>query len=395
MNKIVVKLKPAAERQVKKGHLWIFEDSIVKLSANAKTGDLCVIFDNEKNKFLAFGLYDEESVIKIKLLQVHKSANFDDNFIINNIDKAYNLRKPYFNSSFNAYRLIYGESDFFPSLIIDIYNNSAVIKIYSLIWKDYLGLISEYIKNLLSLENVILRLSRNIEKQASANDLYNGKVLSGKLIDNVVVFKENEILFYADIVNGHKTGYFLDQRANRKRVGELSKARSVLDVFSYNGGFCLNAVRGGAKSVTCVDISEFAIQSIKENIALNKFTTNCNFICGDAFDALEKLIAEKRKFDIVVIDPPAFAKSEKEIEQAKRQYERLARLGARLVNRDGILVLASCSSRVSFNEFFEINKIALKSYDYKIIEETFHDFDHPAELDEMKYLKCGFYKFID
>ena len=162
MNKIAIKLKPAAERKVKMGHPWVFEESITKQSKEAKTGDLCIIFDSAKNQFLAMGLFDEDSPIKIKLFQFHKQVKFDDNFILNNLNKAYYKREKYFDDSFNAYRLIYGESDNFPSLVIDVYNKSAVIKIYSLIWANYLKLISEYIFNLLDLDCVILRLSRNI-----------------------------------------------------------------------------------------------------------------------------------------------------------------------------------------------------------------------------------------
>ncbi len=394
MNKIAIKLKPAAERKVKMGHPWVFEESITKQSKEAKTGDLCIIFDSAKNQFLAMGLFDEDSPIKIKLFQFHKQVKFDDNFILNNLNKAYYKREKYFDDSFNAYRLIYGESDNFPSLVIDVYNKSAVIKIYSLIWANYLKLISEYIFNLLDLDCVILRLSRNIEIKAKQIDLFNGKILKGELKNNNIVFKENGLLFNANIVSGHKTGYFLDQRANRRRVGEIAKGKSVLDVFSYNGGFTINALCKDAKSVTSIDINEHALKSIEDNLKLNKYNGKFNFICGDAFVKMEELIKNKTSFDIVVIDPPAFAKSEREIETAKKQYSRLASLGSKLVNKDGYLILASCSSRINSDEFFDINKIALKNIKYELIITSFHDFDHPAELEEMKYLKCGFYKFF-
>lgn len=394
MNKIAIKLKPAAERKVKIGHPWVFEDSIVKQSRVGETGDLCIVFDNTKNQFLAMGLFDEDSPIKVKLFQFHKQTKFDDNFILNNLKKAYQKREKYFNDNFNAYRLVYGESDNFPSLIIDIYNKSAVIKIYSLIWVDFLKLISEYIYNLLDLDCVILRLSRNIEIKAKQIDLFNGKILQGELNNNNIIFKENGLFFNANIVSGHKTGYFLDQRANRRSIGEIAKSKSVLDVFSYNGGFTINALCKGAKSVTSIDINEHALKSIEDNLKLNKYNGKFNFICGDAFVKMEELIKSKAIFDIVVIDPPAFAKSEREIETAKKQYLRLANLGTKLVNKGGYLVLASCSSRVSSQEFFDINKNALKNIKYELIEKSFHDFDHLADLDEMKYLKCGFYKFI-
>lgn len=392
MKKIAIKLKPAAERMVKKGHPWVFEDSIVKKSLEPSTGDLCIIFDSAKNRFLALGLYDEDSPIKIKLLHFHKNVNFNDELILNNIDKSYEKRKTHFNDSFNAYRLIYGESDNFPSIIIDIYNRTAVVKIYSLIWAEYLDLISDYIYSKLNLDCVLLRLSRNIEKKAINKELFNGKILKGELKNKIIKFKENSFNFTADVVDGHKTGYFLDQRKNREKVGLLSNNKIVLDVFAYNGGFTVNALCNGAKSATSVDISEHALKSISDNLNLNKFKGEYNTILGDAFKVLEDLIKKKMKYDIVVIDPPAFAKSEREIETAKKQYERLAKLGSQLVNKNGYLILASCSSRINSDDFFEINKLALKNTNFKLIEQTFHDFDHPAEIQEMKYLKCAYYK---
>lgn len=396
MKKIAIKLKPAAERFVKKGHPWVFEDSIVKQKKDAKTGDLAIIFDSKKNKFIASGFYDEDSVIRIKCFQFHTQVDVNEEFFHEKIKDAFSKRRELLSKENNSYRLIYGENDFLPSMVVDVYNNCAVIKIYSLIWVENLEIITKAIKKIIGVETIVLRLSRNIEAKAKDYNLFNGKVLIGKLEDSKIQFKENGLNFIADVVNGHKTGYFLDQRDNRKKVGKLSKDKSVLDVFSYNGGFTVNALCNRAKSVTSIDISKQAIESIQENLNLNKYEGKFNFICDDAFTALNNLINEGKSFDIVVIDPPSFAKKESEIKKAKEQYSRLAKLGSQLVNKNGILVLASCSSRVSEVEFIECNESAFKkaSVNYELIEKTAHTIDHKAIIPEMNYLKCMYYRVL-
>ncbi len=381
---------------VKKGHPWIFEDSIVKQNKPAKTGDLAIIFDTKKNKFLASGFYDEDSVIKIKCFQFHTQIEIDNDFFKDKIKDAFSKRRELINKDNNSYRLIYGENDFLPSLVVDVYNKTAVIKIYSMIWVKYLDFIFQSIKSIIGLDNIVLRLSRNIEEKAKGFNLFNGKCLVGNLEDSKVVFKENGLNFIADVVNGHKTGYFLDQRQNRKKVGKLVKGKTVLDVFSYNGGFTVNALCNGAKEVTSIDISKQAIDSIQDNLNFNTYTGKFNFICDDAFTALNQLIKDSKKFDVVVIDPPSFAKKESEIKKAKEQYTRLAKLGSKLVNKQGILVLASCSSRVSEKEFIECNELAFKNENVgiEVIEKTNHDIDHLAIIPEMNYLKCVYYRMF-
>lgn len=392
-NRIAFKLKPSAERMVKKGHPWVFEDSIIKQNKPAKTGDIAIIFDSNKNKFLALGLYDQSSVIKIKCVQFHKQSDLDQEFFDAKINDAFQRKISLLSDETNSFRLIYGESDFLPSLIIDVYNKTAVIKLYSLIWKNYITHIIKAIKNLIEVENIVLRLARNIQPPANEINLTDGQVLFGNLENRNIIFKENNIKFYADVISGHKTGFFLDQRKNRKKVGLLAKNKTCLDVFSFNGGFTLNCMYNNSKEVTSVDISQFALDSINENIKLNEFKNKHISICGDAFEILSSLIKQNKKYDLVIIDPPSFAKKESEISKAKEQYIRLAHLGSKLVNQNGTLVLASCSSRVSADEFFECNKLGFEKNQvkYDLFEKTYHDIDHPVNIPEMDYLKCGYY----
>jgi 23S rRNA (cytosine1962-C5)-methyltransferase len=238
-----------------------------------------------------------------------------------------------------------------------------------------------------------MRLSRNLQ----VSDYYafkDGDVIYGILKNEVVNFIEHGVCFSANVIKGHKTGYFLDHRHNRKQVGEWSRGKTVLDIFSYAGGFSVHALANDAKAVTSLDISAQALEVAVQNGQLNPNNGIHKTMAIDAFLGLQQLIDAKEKFDIVVIDPPSFAKSAKEINSAKHSYSRLAVLGAQLVTRQGILVLASCSSRVTAQQFFDISEqgIVKAQRGFKHIEKTFHDSDHPIGFPEGAYLKCGYYR---
>jgi len=237
-----------------------------------------------------------------------------------------------------------------------------------------------------------LRLSRKLENNTLG--LSDGQGIFGTLDDEVVIFQEHGLRFSANVIRGHKTGYFLDHRENRRRVGELAKGKTVLDVFAYAGGFSVHALVGGASAVTSLDISAQALLIAEQNAELNPHTGTHTTIVADAFAALDELAAERKTYDIVVIDPPSFAKRAKEIDKAKHSYRRLAILGAKLVRKGGILVLASCSSRINPDDFFEICETAIASvrHSYELIEQTFHDIDHPITFPEGAYLKCGYWR---
>ena len=224
-----------------------------------------------------------------------------------------------------------------------------------------------------------------------------GSVIHGQLDDDLVLFMEHSVLFTANVIKGHKTGYFLDHRANRKRVGELAAGKTVLDVFSYAGGFSVHALAGGASAVTSLDISAQALEVAKANVALGNYPGQHRTLVGDAFKELEKFVAAGRNFDLVVIDPPSFAKKASELSLAKRKYYQLAQLGAKITASGGILVLASCSSRLAQQPFMDINKAALAEVGrpYDCFEQTTHDLDHPVNFPEGAYLKCAYYRFLD
>jgi 23S rRNA (cytosine1962-C5)-methyltransferase len=217
------------------------------------------------------------------------------------------------------------------------------------------------------------------------------------LENEVVKFVEHGVRFSANVIKGHKTGYFLDHRANRKQVGVWSKGKKVLDVFSYAGGFSVHALYNGATEVTSLDISKQALEIALQNGKLNAYTGTHKTLAGDAFEVLRALIKKNTVFDVVVIDPPSFAKQASEIELAKKKYAQLAELGAKLTAKNGLLVLASCSSRIVTQAFFDINNAVLtaQSRNFDMVKKTLHDTDHPVTFPEGAYLKCGYYRFLD
>jgi len=393
---ISVKLRPKAERMVKKRHPWVFEDSIVKQSVVANSGDVVVVYDNKKNKFLACGLYDPHSPIKIKLVQFGKPAKLDADFFKDRIETIFDIRKELLSTDTNSYRFVYGEADGLPGFIADVYADVLVVKLYSTIWFPYLNDILPQLLEKSNCKTIVLRLSRNVQKSKENKGLKDGQVLFGDLIDNVVLFKEHGVNFSANVIYGHKTGYFLDHRDNRRRVGELSKGKSVLDVFSYAGGFSVHALANGATEVTSLDISAQALEMAVQNGKLNEYSGTHKIMAIDAFVGLHDLIKQGKTFDVVVIDPPSFAKSAKEVDKAIHSYSRLARLGTSLTAKEGLLILASCSSRVLAENFFDICEAEIQngSREFKVIDNTYHDSDHPVinSFPEGAYLKCGYYK---
>lgn len=393
VQRLAVKLQPKAEKFVKQGHPWIFEDRIEKQNTEGNSGDIAVIFSQKNNKVLGVGLWDAESPIRIKLLH-NAAAQINVHFFKDRIEKAFEKRKTLLATNTNSYRLIFGENDGFPSLIADVYDQVLVVKLYATIWLPYFEMILPILIEISKTKTAVLRLSRNVAKALKETNIKDGTIVYGSLINENVVFVEHGIQFSANVIKGHKTGYFLDHRANRKRLGELAKGKKVLDVFSYAGGFSVHALVGGATEVISLDISAQALEQAVKNGKLNSYKGTHKTMAIDAFVGLQNLIEKNEQFDIVIIDPPSFAKSAIEVSGAINSYSRLAKLGIQLVKKGGVLVLASCSSRVLAEEFFEISEAAMEKskYSFKIIDKTYHDSDHPITFPEGAYLKCGYYR---
>jgi 23S rRNA (cytosine1962-C5)-methyltransferase len=287
--------------------------------------------------------------------------------------------------------------------VLDRYDTTLVLKLYTAAWLPRLEQILVLFKEKIPCERIVLRLSRNIQAEAErrAPARRDGEIIHLQRAELVlgapVVFSEHGIRFEADVLRGQKTGFFLDQRENRREVEALSRERRVLNAFSFSGGFSVYAARGGAKSVTDLDISAHALESAKRNFALNKNfpgVAACRHetVQADAFKWIE---SDAGKFDLIVLDPPSLAKRESERATAIRAYEKLNSLGIARLSRDGILVAGSCSAHVSAAEFFDaVRRAAMKSgRKFTELKTLQHPPDHPAGFKEAEYLKVIYLKF--
>jgi len=395
--RIALRISTPGERALKQGHPWVFDQSITEQSREGNPGDLAVIFD-DKRRFLAVGFYDPTSTIRVRILQKGKPSIIDANWFEEKIKTAAALRKPLSKQDTNGYRLIHGENDGLPGLVIDRYADTLVLKLYTPAWVPHLKDIISALEKTQTFSHLILRLNRTLNKQTEhLHGLTDGMTLTPQTPEGLVLFKENGITFECDPINGQKTGFFLDQRENRERVRTLSKGRSVLNVFSYTGGFSLYAADGGAAEVVSVDFSTPATQATLRNIQHNQHRENIRktkfeTLDQDAFEALAQMKSQNRQFDVVILDPPMFAQNQSQIETALHAYRRLTHLGLGVLKRGGILVQASCSSRVSADDFFNaIHQAAQEAgRPLKEIERTGHAIDHPITYKEGVYLKCLF-----
>lgn len=394
---VAVKLTPAAEKQLaKSAHPWIYTKSIRKIAAGGQAGEVAVVFRNRDNTVFGVGLYDPGTPIPIKMLHYQGAQAVDAAFFRARVQQAWDWREPLrAGRCTDAYRLVYGENDGLPGLVADLYSRVLVVKLYSRIWLPHLRALLAALVEVSGCTALVLRLSRQLQGEDCAG-LHDGQVLAGALASEEVLFQEYGVRFTANVVHGHKTGFFLDHRENRHRVGQLARGKTVLDVFSYAGGFAVHALAGGALAATLLDISRPALALAEANAALNPHAGRLETLAGDAFEALDALRGQGRHYDIVVIDPPSFAKSRDEVAGALRKYAQLARLGRALVRPGGLLVLASCSSRVGAADFFATVERALDLVHgtFQRLEQTGHAFDHHAEFPEGHYLKCGYYRCV-
>ena len=394
-NSFNVRISNSVAKKILSGNPWIYGESILKQNKFAKTGDLAVIFDGKRN-FVGIGIYDEESPIQIRVLHKGRPLKIDENFIETQITKAVKKRFEYFNQDItNAFRLIHGENDGIPGIVLDKYDKTLVLRIDTSAWLVHLDSLKHIIQNLFLEYRIVLRMSRNV-LNSKYNNFTDGNIISGNPIENEIIFKENSLKFAVDPIKGQKTGFFLDQRDNRKKVSELSKGKSVINVFSYTGGFSLFAAKGGANKVVSLDISKEALKSAEYNFSLNSSLkkTEHQTLQGDAFKKLNDLHVKGEKFDMVILDPPSFASKKSDIVKAKQAYYKINTLGLNVLKKGGIFVSASCSSRIGKDDFFKIVISALKNKKlrYEIIEKTFHPFDHPIGFKEGEYLKCIYIK---
>jgi 23S rRNA (cytosine1962-C5)-methyltransferase len=388
-----VRVTAAAESILRAGHPWLFAESIRHQTRPGKLGELAVIYDRN-DRFLAVGIYDPESPIRVRILHSGKPQTINEHWWSARMNLALERRQNIFDQRTTGFRWINGESDGWPGLVLDRYGRTLVMKLYSASWLPWLGALIPLFQQRLEPERLVLRLSRNIRGQAETQfGKADGELLTGPPLEELVVFAETGLNFEADVVRGQKTGFFLDQRENRRRVEALARGRTVLNAFSFSGGFSVYAARGGARSAMDLDLSAHALAGARRNFARNQNDSNVaaclhQVAQGDAFDWLRA--NSRRRFDLIILDPPSLARRESERAGAIRAYQRLAQLGIGRLAPGGILVACSCSAHVTAEEFFEAVRSAGSASKRRLneLETTQHPPDHPATFKEAEYLKA-------
>ena len=393
--RLAVRLTKDALRQVRTGHPWIYDRSIESLSHDGAAGDLAVVFD-DRRRFVAIGLFDPGSPIRIKVLHRGSPATIDAGWWRRRIDEALELRGELSaDPTTTGYRIVNGESDGFPGFVVDRYAGTLVVKIYTAAWAPHLVAVLSELVAATEPEAVVVRTARNTSIAGLADGTV---VLGGAELAPVhdrpddVWFLEHGIRYISHPRRGQKTGFFLDQRDNRARLRARSAGATVLDVFSCTGGFSAAAAVGGAREVTSVDLAPNAIDTAGRVMAANAPKVPWNGVVGDAFDVLSRLGRERRRFAVVVVDPPSFAQRQANVDAGLRAYRRLTDLALPLVEPGGLLFQASCSSRISADAFFDAVTGAAASSSRRLVEleRTGPAVDHPATFPQAEYLKALF-----
>ena len=381
-----LQLFPRAESAVRKGHPWVFGDSIKSQNREGEAGEMAVMYDR-KDRFMALGFYDPDSPIRVRIVHCGKPATIDRAWWLDRAVAAKERRGEVFSDATDGARGINGESDGFPGLVVDRYADTLVVKVYTAAWLQMWDEIESVLREVFAPKFLVLRMNRHLLETSEFEEGFRGE--EG---DDVVVFSENGIRFESAVRNGQKTGFFLDQRDNRARVEKLAKGRDVLNVFSFSGGFSLYAARGGAKSVADLDISAHALESAVQNFKLNADDPRIAAVPHETVqaDAFKWMDETERKFDLIVVDPPSLAKRARDQEGAISAYRHLNARAISMLRPGGILVAASCSAHVPAGDFLSmIRELAARSgRRWEELWTSGHAPDHQATFPEAEYLKA-------
>lgn len=376
-------LKKTEEQRILEGHPWIFSNEIARFEGQITSGELCDVYSDDK-RYVGRGFLNTASKIMVRMLSFEPIV-VDEAFFLKRIANAYTYRQNL--GFFNNCRVVFGEADELPGLIVDKYGDYLSIQVLSLGMEKRKDMIVQALITIFHPKGIMERSDTPIRQKEGLEPVK--QKLYPSDFNTRVIIEENGILLQVDLENGQKTGYFLDQKTNRKALEQYVNGKRVLDCFSHTGGFALHAAYYGASSVTALDISQKACQDILENAKLNQ--VNVQVICTDVFDYLREE-AHQGEFDVIVLDPPAFTKSKDTVEKAYRGYKEINRSALKLLDKNGILMTFSCSQHMSPALFLQMLKEAaidakkrVQMVDFKIQSP-----DHPTRLgsDESLYLKC-------
>lgn len=405
LKKVTVSRK--CENFLKDGHVWVYGEEITGRDAGIVNGEIVDVY-SENHRFLGSGFYNDRSKITVRILSANANDKFDEAFFRRRIKYAVDYRRTVMRGDLSNTRLIFGDGDMLPGLIVDKFENVLVTQTMSLgielrknlIFPAIVDVLREYgerIDCIYERNDVAVRKKEGLEPEKGYFHSDGLKTDADGLLPTVEI-TENGIKYAVDYVNGQKTGFFLDQKFNRLAAASIAENRTVLDCFTHTGAFALNCAKNGAKFVTAVDISEDAIAKTKENAALNGLK-NVDFVCADVFDYLDALYASKQKiYDYIILDPPAFTKSGKTVQAAFHGYKQINMKAMRILPRGGYLATCSCSHFMTDELFRKMTLAAANeaNVQLKLVEYRQQAKDHPVLMGvpETQYLKFYIFQVV-
>lgn len=398
MSEAIVTLKKGEGRMLKSGGLWIFDNEIASILGSFEDGDIVAVQDFD-GYGLGKGFINRNSKIRVRMMTRNRHQEIDEAFLKMRVQEAWDYRKKV--SDTGSCRVIFGEADFLPGLVVDKFSDVLVVQSLALGIDRLKDQIVELLKEVLAADGIKIRgvYERSDAKvrRQEGMELYKGFI--GEPFDTNVEIEENGVRYMVDVKDGQKTGFFLDQKYNRKAIQHLCKDAKVLDCFTHTGSFALNAGYGGAKEVTGVDASELAVEQAILNSKLNGMEDRVKFICRDVFELLPELEEKGEKFDVVILDPPAFTKSRNSVKNAVKGYREINLRAMKLVRDGGFLATCSCSHFMTYELFTQTIHQAARNVHKRLrqVEYRTQAPDHPIlwAAEESYYLKFYVFQVVD
>jgi 23S rRNA (cytosine1962-C5)-methyltransferase len=396
---------PKAEAAILRGHPWVYDTEIIETEGDCAIGGLVDVL-SRKGRYLGTGLLSQQSKIRVRLISRNANDRFDSAFWERKLRWAWEYRKAVMSpEDLDCCRIIFGEADAFPGLTVDKFHDLLSVQVLSVGMEQLKDLLLPMLTKILRQDGQEIRgfFERNdvaLREKEGLKQYKSWYILPGEEspASPVTTITENGIQYLVDVENGQKTGFFLDQKYNRRAVAHLARGKTVLDCFTHTGSFALNAALGGAAHVTAVDISESAVEMARANAARNHLEERMDFVCANVFDLLPQLEKEPRRYDFIILDPPAFTKSRKTVSNALAGYREINYRAMRLLPRGGYLATCSCSHFATEEKFVAMLHEAARDAGVQLrqIEARQQSCDHPIlyGVEETSYLKFFLFQVV-
>ena len=398
MSEAIVTLKKGEGRTLKSGGMWVFDNEIASIVGSFEDGDIVTVHDFDGYP-MGKGFINRNSKIRIRLMTRKKEQEIDDDFLEMRVTNAWEYRKKTVDTG--SCRVIFGEADFLPGLVIDKFSDVLVVESLALGIDRYKEKIVTILKKVLQKDGIVIRgvYERSDAKVRKQEGMERFKGFIGEPFDTEVEIVENGVKYLVDVKDGQKTGFFLDQKYNRQAIRKLCNGAKVLDCFTHTGSFALNAGQAGATSVLGLDASELGVEQARKNAILNGLSDTVHFECVDVFEKLPQLEEAKEKFDVIILDPPAFTKSRNSVKNAVKGYREINLRAMKLIKDGGFLATCSCSHFMTYELFTKTISQAAANVHKRLRQIEFRTQapDHPIlwAANESYYLKFYIFQVVD